>query len=149
MRGLLRQGARGLELAEEGEVPVPDTVREAVLIGASELSEQAREAAEVAAVAGQRFELGLAAELATAEGLQELIDRVSSRRTATGALSSGTGWRGRRSTPRCPGCAAASSTAGSRKRWNETAAAAWRSPIHWDERRRDLARAGGAARCRA
>jgi DNA-binding NarL/FixJ family response regulator len=73
VRGLLRQGRRGLELAEGDEVPVPDTVREAVLIGASELSEPAREAAEVAAVAGQRFDLQLVAELATEQGLAELI----------------------------------------------------------------------------
>ncbi len=57
MRDRLHAGPTGLELAEEGEVPVPDTVRDAVVIGASELSERAREAAEVAAVADQPFEL--------------------------------------------------------------------------------------------
>ncbi len=75
VRGLLSQGRRGLELAEEGEVPVPDTIREAVLIGASELSEPAREAAEAAAVAGQRFDLRLVAELAPEGGLAELIEQ--------------------------------------------------------------------------
>jgi DNA-binding NarL/FixJ family response regulator len=74
-RDRLHAGARGLELAGEDEVPVPDTVRDAVAIGASELSEQAREAAEVAAVADQPFDLGLAAELATKAGLVELIDK--------------------------------------------------------------------------
>lgn len=72
-RGLLKTGRRGLELAEEGEVPVPDTVRDAVLIGVSTLSEAAREAAEAAAVAGRSFDLGLVAELSTEAGLVELV----------------------------------------------------------------------------
>ena len=42
VRGALHAGPRGLELAEGGEVPVPDTVRDAVLIGASELSRARR-----------------------------------------------------------------------------------------------------------
>ena len=74
-RDRLHAGPRGLELAEEGEVPVPDTVRDAVAIGAAELSERAREAAEVAAVADQPFDLELAAELASRAGLVELIDK--------------------------------------------------------------------------
>jgi DNA-binding NarL/FixJ family response regulator len=72
MRNRLHAGTRGLELAGEGEVPVPDTVRDAVLIGSAELSEPAREAAEVAAVADQPFDLELAAQLASREGLLEL-----------------------------------------------------------------------------
>jgi DNA-binding NarL/FixJ family response regulator len=75
VRGLLKAGRRGLELAEEGEVPVPDTVRDAVLIGVSALSEPAREAAEAAAVAGQSFDLPLVAGLATESGLLELIEQ--------------------------------------------------------------------------
>jgi DNA-binding NarL/FixJ family response regulator len=74
-RDRLHAGPHGLELAGEGEVPVPDTVRDAVAIGAAELSEAAREAAEVAAVADQPFDLSLAAELATRAGLAELTDR--------------------------------------------------------------------------
>jgi DNA-binding NarL/FixJ family response regulator len=75
MRDRLHSGPRGLELVEEDEVPVPDTVRDAVAISASELSEQAREAAEVAAVADQPFDLALAAGLATKAGLVELIEK--------------------------------------------------------------------------
>jgi DNA-binding NarL/FixJ family response regulator len=75
VRDRLHSGPRGLELAGESEVPVPDTVRDAVVIGASELSERAREAAEVAAVADQPFDLGLAAELASRAGLDELTDK--------------------------------------------------------------------------
>ncbi len=74
-RDRFHAGPRGLELADESEVPVPDTVRDAVAISASELSEQAREAAEVAAVADQPFDLGLAAELADRTGLVELTDK--------------------------------------------------------------------------
>lgn len=75
VRDRLHSGPAGLELAEESEVPVPDTVRDAVAISASELSEMAREAAEVAAVADQPFELALAAELASRAGLIELTDK--------------------------------------------------------------------------
>ena len=74
VRGALQPGRRGLELAEEDEVPVPDTIREAVLVGASELSPQAREAAEVAAVIGQQVDLQLAAEIAGEDGLATLLE---------------------------------------------------------------------------
>ena len=73
LRGSLRSGYRGLELAEE-EIPVPDTIREAVLVGLSELSPEAREATEVAAVMGQQLNLETAMSLAPAAGLAELIE---------------------------------------------------------------------------
>jgi DNA-binding NarL/FixJ family response regulator len=75
LKGLLQAGRHGLELAEEGEVPVPDTVRDAVLIGASTLSEPAREAAEAAAVAGHSFDLRIVADLSSEAGLAELVGR--------------------------------------------------------------------------
>jgi DNA-binding NarL/FixJ family response regulator len=75
VRERLHAGSHGLELAGESEVPVPDTVRDAVLISTSELGEQGREAAEVAAVVDQPFDLELAAELATRAGLVELIEK--------------------------------------------------------------------------
>ena len=74
LRGALRSGRRGLELADEGEVPLPDTIREAVLVGTSALSEEARAAAEGAAVAGQQLDLDMVAELSSAAGLDELIE---------------------------------------------------------------------------
>jgi energy-coupling factor transporter ATP-binding protein EcfA2 len=74
LRGGLRAGGRGLELAGEEDVPVPDTVREAVLVRMSELSPQGREAAEVAAVAGPQVDLELAAELAAPQGFLELTE---------------------------------------------------------------------------
>ena len=73
--GAVQTGRRGLELAGDGDVPLPDTVRDAVLISASELSEAARAAAEVAAVAGETFELEPVAALSSDEGLSELVER--------------------------------------------------------------------------
>jgi DNA-binding NarL/FixJ family response regulator len=74
LRGSLRPGPRGLELVEQDEVPVPDSIREAILIGISDLSEEGREAAEAAAVVGQPLDLELAAELTTSAGLAELVE---------------------------------------------------------------------------
>ena len=73
--GSLEDGRRGLALGERGEVPVPDTVRDAVLMGASGLSDEARAAAEVAAVAGEAFDLALVEQLSSDAGLVELLDQ--------------------------------------------------------------------------
>jgi len=72
--GGLHSGRHGLELTERDEMPVPDTVREAVVIAASELSAEAREAVDAAAVAGLSFELPLPAEVASEAGLTELLE---------------------------------------------------------------------------
>ncbi|HEX5593858.1 MAG TPA: AAA family ATPase [Solirubrobacterales bacterium] len=74
LRGALRPGRHGLELADADDVPLPDTVREAVLVGTSTLSDEARAAAEAAAVAGQQLDLDLVAGLSSAAGLAELIE---------------------------------------------------------------------------
>ena len=74
LRGGLREGRRGLELTGREDVPVPDTVREAVLVRVSELSPAGRDAAEVAAVAGAQVDLALAADLAWEEGFGELTE---------------------------------------------------------------------------
>ncbi|HET7455369.1 MAG TPA: AAA family ATPase [Solirubrobacterales bacterium] len=74
LRGALRSGRHGLELSDEDDVPLPDTVREAVLVATSTLSQEARAASEAAAVAGQQLDLALVAELSSAEGLAELIE---------------------------------------------------------------------------
>lgn len=68
-------GRRGLELAEDSQVPVPDTIRDAVLMTASELSLEARAAAEAASVAGDPFDLELIGAVSSAAGLSELIER--------------------------------------------------------------------------
>lgn len=73
--GLLRKGPAGLELAGE-DVPLPDTVRDAVLLRAEGLSDPARKALEVAAVAGLRFDVDMVFQVAGGgEGLEEAIER--------------------------------------------------------------------------
>ena len=56
-------------------MPLPDTVRDAVLIGASELTAEGRAAADVAAVAGEAFAPELVAALSSDAGLTELLER--------------------------------------------------------------------------
>src|SRR5436305_9744737 len=73
--GRLQPGSRGLELTGEADVPVPDTVRDAVLMSLSPLGDEGRAAAEAAAVAGQAVDLGLLGELAPEAGVTEPIAR--------------------------------------------------------------------------
>ena len=70
----LQSGAGGLELAEGSAVAVPETIRDAVLLRCTDLTPEGRAAAEVAAVAGERFALGAVAGLADESGLGELIE---------------------------------------------------------------------------
>ncbi len=83
-RDALRSGRRGLELAERDEVPVPESIREAVLVGISDLSPEAREAAETAAVLGPQLDLALAARFAPPAGLAELVEVGLLRETESG-----------------------------------------------------------------
>ncbi|MGD9891023.1 MAG: LuxR C-terminal-related transcriptional regulator, partial [Dehalococcoidia bacterium] len=72
--GRLTGGDGGLELAPGDELPVPDTVRDAVLLRAEPLSDPARDVVEVAAVAGLTFDLDLVSELAGDEaGIEEAL----------------------------------------------------------------------------
>jgi DNA-binding CsgD family transcriptional regulator len=72
--GRLRVGERGVELAAGEPVPLPDTVRDAVLLHAASLSEDARGLLEVAAIAGISFSLPLLIDLAGEAGLDEALD---------------------------------------------------------------------------
>jgi ATP/maltotriose-dependent transcriptional regulator MalT len=63
-----------VELVGTGELPLPGTIRDAVLLRVENLSGDAKEALAVASVAGLRFDLGLVAELAPAQGLEEAIE---------------------------------------------------------------------------
>jgi DNA-binding NarL/FixJ family response regulator len=54
--GLVQPGPSGLELVDGADVPLPDSVRDAVLLQATGLSDDARSAAMAAAVAGQVFD---------------------------------------------------------------------------------------------
>ena len=74
--GRLQAGRAGLELAEGSEVAIPDTVRDAVLMRCGDLSPAGREAAEGAAVAGDRFALDAVVRIASEEGVGELLDRA-------------------------------------------------------------------------
>jgi DNA-binding NarL/FixJ family response regulator len=73
--GALVPGPRGLELGGRDDVPVPETVRDAVLLEAVELSPDGRAAADAAAVAGTGFDLVLVADVAGADGVAELVER--------------------------------------------------------------------------
>jgi DNA-binding CsgD family transcriptional regulator len=70
---LLAPADGGLVLAPGREVPLPETIRDAVLLLAERLSVEARAALELAAVAGQRFELELLEELGGTAGLEEAL----------------------------------------------------------------------------
>jgi DNA-binding CsgD family transcriptional regulator len=72
--GRVQAGRRGLELARGEEIPVPETVRDAILLRASQLSDRARELLEVAAVVGVRFDLELVTELADDAALSEAVE---------------------------------------------------------------------------
>ena len=81
----LQSGAGGLELAEGSAVAVPETIRDAVLLRCTDLTPEGRAAAEVAAVAGERFALGAVAGLADESGLGELIEAGLIAETEDGA----------------------------------------------------------------
>jgi DNA-binding CsgD family transcriptional regulator len=73
--GRLRQGQAGFELSPGQEVPIPDTIRDAVLLRLDRLSEAALRLLETAAVAGFEFDLELVFELANSEaGFEELTE---------------------------------------------------------------------------
>jgi DNA-binding CsgD family transcriptional regulator/tetratricopeptide (TPR) repeat protein len=74
--GRLRPGSRGLELLEGQDLPLPDSVRDAVLLQAADLSQDARTAAMAAAVAGQEFSPSLVIAVG---GLQEWPDELLRR----------------------------------------------------------------------
>ncbi len=71
--GRLRPGKAGLDLALEVDVPLPQTIRDAVVLRAGDLSDQARATAEAASVAGTRFDLELVAAVGFEAGLDELL----------------------------------------------------------------------------
>jgi DNA-binding CsgD family transcriptional regulator len=73
--GAIREADGRFELADSPGVPIPDTIRDAVLMRIAGISAPARAAAESAAVAGERFRLDPVARLATDEGLSELVER--------------------------------------------------------------------------
>ncbi len=72
----LVEGSNGWELADIGDVPIPDTLRDAVLLRADGLSDAGRDALEAAAVLGLNLDLDLVEGLVGTEaGLMELLER--------------------------------------------------------------------------
>jgi DNA-binding CsgD family transcriptional regulator len=80
--GRLVRGPSGLELLEGEDVPFPDSIRDAVLLRAAGLSDDARDAVSTAAVAGQTFDPELVVAVA---GLSEWPDEVVRRGIVTEA----------------------------------------------------------------
>jgi DNA-binding CsgD family transcriptional regulator len=62
-----RSRPAGLELADADGLPLPDSVRDAVLVRAARIGAEARSALTVAAAVGQSFDLEVAAALASLE----------------------------------------------------------------------------------
>ena len=85
--GRLTAGADGLELALDGDVPLPGTVRDAVLVRVAPLSDTGRAAAEAAAVAGTRMDLAVVAGLAGEAGVAELLSSGLLVETADGGAA--------------------------------------------------------------
>jgi len=74
--GCVQKGANGIELEPGKDVPIPESIRDAILLRIDNLSNHARKILEVAAVAGMAFDLNAISELAEEEaGLDELFDR--------------------------------------------------------------------------
>lgn len=84
--GRIESAADGLRLSLDADIPLPATVRDAVLVRSSMLSDSARSAAEAAAVLGNRFDLELLVRLADPNGLDELLT------TGLVAEEPGSGW---------------------------------------------------------
>jgi DNA-binding CsgD family transcriptional regulator len=72
--GRLRRGRRGLELLDPGEVPLPDSVRETVLLRVEGLSEPARALLEAAGVAGPAFAVEIVVAPGREESFRELVE---------------------------------------------------------------------------
>nr|MDQ3572011.1 AAA family ATPase [Actinomycetota bacterium] len=71
----LRAGPNGLDLGAIEEMPIPDTVREAVLVRLDRLDDAARSAVEVAAAIGTRFPCELVTALDPEAELDQAIAR--------------------------------------------------------------------------
>jgi DNA-binding CsgD family transcriptional regulator/tetratricopeptide (TPR) repeat protein len=72
--GRLQETGSGVDLAGANDLPIPDTVREAVLFRADALPSDAREALDVATVAGLRFDFDLVSALASEDGLDKAME---------------------------------------------------------------------------
>ena len=144
--GRLQAGPRGLELGGDGEVPVPDTVRDAVLMSACRLSDRgARRGRGGGGRRARRSTSSSSAGSRPRTGLAELLATAGCARTGDGRRRLPPRARaGRRSTPTCRGCAAAPCTASSPRRSRRAAAQSMEIATHWLGARDDAARPRGA-----
>lgn len=83
-RGLVAAAPGGVELVPGGEVPLPDTVRDAIFVRLEQLGDEARSALAVAAVAGMQFELELLAELGATRGIDDAFANGLAEEVAPG-----------------------------------------------------------------
>lgn len=76
LQSRLRPAKDGIELASDADLPVPETLRDAVLLRLDGLPDPALRLLQVAATAGHSFDLALVAELAGgAHGVDALFER--------------------------------------------------------------------------
>ena len=74
--GRLRPSNAGLELAPGTDLPIPDTLRDAVLLRLDGLPDRALRLLHLAGVAGREFDMALVAELAgSTDGFDTLLER--------------------------------------------------------------------------
>jgi len=73
--GRLEKAEGTVELGPDETLPLPDTVKETVLLRAERLSSVGRHTVEIAAAAGLRFDLELLAAVGGADGIDEAIQR--------------------------------------------------------------------------
>jgi len=73
--GRLATAAGTVELGPEETLPLPDTIKETVLLRTERLSSTGRHTLEIAAAAGLRFDLELLVALGGADGIDEAIQR--------------------------------------------------------------------------
>jgi predicted ATPase/DNA-binding NarL/FixJ family response regulator len=73
--GRLQQAAGSVELGPEETLPLPDTIKETVLLRTERLSSAGRHTLEIAAAAGLGFDLELLAALGGADGIDEAIQQ--------------------------------------------------------------------------
>jgi len=67
LSGRIQVTNRGAELTGNGELPIPETIRDTVLLRVERLAQEVRHSLEIAAAIGMQFDLDLVAELAGSE----------------------------------------------------------------------------------
>jgi len=84
----LREGDAGLELSQGADLPLPESVRDAVLVRASGVAPDARSLLEVAAVLGNTFEVDLAMAIARVDTWpDDLLDHGLVAEAAPGSMT--------------------------------------------------------------